>query len=235
LRRVLDLPRYRAMEAFFDARGCYGRQMMCGTASVHLHVDNSANPALRWQLLRRIAPALVATFTTSAGRDRTGVTWAVVRQRAEIDPGRTGLPTSTAEPVTTWVRYLLDIGLSFGNHTPVVIRPRLGSLGRSRYWSGWDLIEVALRGTSLLVRCRGWRFRVQFRTRSRLRSRAWWRMPGPRFVPRGTVRWSARPWRPPVRPPWFAVYPSGGLVNSAASRSSLRESTAWRLHHPVAD
>ncbi len=38
-RRVLDLPRYAAMEAFFDAGGPWGRQMMCGTTSVQVCLD----------------------------------------------------------------------------------------------------------------------------------------------------------------------------------------------------
>src|ERR1700733_8868024 len=38
-RRVLNLPRYAAMEAFFDRGGPWGRQMMCGTASVQVCLD----------------------------------------------------------------------------------------------------------------------------------------------------------------------------------------------------
>ena len=38
-RRVLDLPRYAAMEAFFDRTGPWGRVMMCSTASVQVCVD----------------------------------------------------------------------------------------------------------------------------------------------------------------------------------------------------
>src|SRR4029077_10574685 len=38
-RRLLDLPRYAAMEKFFDRDGPWGRQMMCGTASVQVCVD----------------------------------------------------------------------------------------------------------------------------------------------------------------------------------------------------
>ena len=38
-RRVLDLPRYAAMEEFFDRDGPWGRQMMCGTASVQVCLD----------------------------------------------------------------------------------------------------------------------------------------------------------------------------------------------------
>jgi len=38
-RRLLDLPRYAAMEAFFDRSGPEGRVMMCSTASVQVCVD----------------------------------------------------------------------------------------------------------------------------------------------------------------------------------------------------
>ena len=37
--RVLDLPRYAAMEEFFDRRGPWGRLMMCNTASVQVCLD----------------------------------------------------------------------------------------------------------------------------------------------------------------------------------------------------
>ena len=46
-RRLLDLPRYAAMEKFFDREGPWGRQMMCGTASVQVCLDagdDSAQP-----------------------------------------------------------------------------------------------------------------------------------------------------------------------------------------------
>ena len=36
LTRVLELPRYAAMEEFFDRRGPWGRVMMCSTASVQV-------------------------------------------------------------------------------------------------------------------------------------------------------------------------------------------------------
>jgi len=38
-RRVLELPRYAAMEAFFDRGGPWGRQMMCTTAAVQVSLD----------------------------------------------------------------------------------------------------------------------------------------------------------------------------------------------------
>ena len=41
-RRVLQLPRYRAMEERFDRIGPYGRLMMCNTAATQVSVENSA-------------------------------------------------------------------------------------------------------------------------------------------------------------------------------------------------
>jgi glutamate--cysteine ligase len=56
-RRVLNLPRYAAMEAFFDSGGPWGRQMMCATASVQVCLDagdDSDGPSgyrQRWRLV----------------------------------------------------------------------------------------------------------------------------------------------------------------------------------------
>ena len=44
-RRVLDLPRYAAMEEFFDRSGPWGRQMMCNTASVQVCLDAGQDTA----------------------------------------------------------------------------------------------------------------------------------------------------------------------------------------------
>ena len=69
--RVLKLPRYAAMEAFFDRGGPWGRQMMCTTASVQVCLDageDSDGPASyrqRWELLHAIGPVLVGAFANS--------------------------------------------------------------------------------------------------------------------------------------------------------------------------
>ncbi|MGH3181285.1 MAG: glutamate-cysteine ligase family protein, partial [Streptosporangiaceae bacterium] len=70
-RRLLDLPRYAAMEKFFDREGSWGRQMMCGTASVQVCLDSGDDSAgqsgyrSRWRLLHAIGPVLVAAFANS--------------------------------------------------------------------------------------------------------------------------------------------------------------------------
>jgi glutamate--cysteine ligase len=104
-RRVLEQPRYAAMEEFFNRAGPWGRLMMCSTASVQVCVDageEGGGPASfgwRWRLLHAIGPVLVAAFANSPvlqGR-RTG--WKSTRQAlwARIDPGRTRAPAH-AEP-----------------------------------------------------------------------------------------------------------------------------------------
>ncbi|MGH3419932.1 MAG: glutamate-cysteine ligase family protein, partial [Streptosporangiaceae bacterium] len=96
-RRVLDLPRYAAMEKFFDRDGPWGRQMMCGTASVQVCLDAGDDGAgesgyrSRWRLLHAIGPVLVAAFANSPLRDGRPTGWHSARQQvwSNMDPGRT--------------------------------------------------------------------------------------------------------------------------------------------------
>ena len=115
-RRVLTLPRYAAMEAFFDADGPWGRQMMCGTASVQVCLDagdDSDGPAgyrRRWRLLHAIGPVLVAAFANSPLRDGKPTGWVSSRQQvwAGMDPGRTRPPDLNGDPRAAWAAYALD-------------------------------------------------------------------------------------------------------------------------------
>jgi glutamate--cysteine ligase len=116
--RILDVPRYVAMEAYFDQRGPSGRVMMGATAAVQpcLDAGRAAGPdsfVSRWQTLHRIGPALVAMFANSpllAGRP-TG--WRSTRQRAwlDIDPARTAPPAASGDPREAYARYALDAPL----------------------------------------------------------------------------------------------------------------------------
>ncbi len=119
-RRVLDHPRYAAMEAHLDRWGAGGRTMMCSTAAVQVTVEaghrSSPEPdggiRSRWQLLHAIGPVLVAAFANSpyvAGRP---CGWASGRQAAwhGIDPSRTSPVGAggTADPAEAYARYALD-------------------------------------------------------------------------------------------------------------------------------
>jgi ergothioneine biosynthesis glutamate--cysteine ligase EgtA len=120
--RVLNLPRYDAMERFFDRDGPWGRQMMCGTASVQVCVDagdegeGQSGYRSRWQLLHTIGPVLVSAFANSPLRDGRPTGWRSARQQvwAHLDPGRTRAPETDAvraaevDPRDAWAKYALD-------------------------------------------------------------------------------------------------------------------------------
>jgi ergothioneine biosynthesis glutamate--cysteine ligase EgtA len=115
-RRLLDLPRYAAMEAFFDRDGPWGRRMMCGTASVQVCLDagdesdGADGYRRRWQLVHAIGPVLVAAFANSPLRAGRPTGWRSSRQQAwsHMDPGRTRAPKIGPDPRHAWTRYALE-------------------------------------------------------------------------------------------------------------------------------
>ena len=115
-RRVLDLPRYRAMEHRFDRFGPAGRSGMCSTAAVQVCLDAGEGPAVarRWAALHALGPVLLAAFANSPllhGR-RTG--WKSSRTASWLmaDPRRTAPPPAAADdPAQAWARRVLDTEL----------------------------------------------------------------------------------------------------------------------------
>ncbi|MFZ2176425.1 MAG: ergothioneine biosynthesis glutamate--cysteine ligase EgtA [Rhodococcus sp. (in: high G+C Gram-positive bacteria)] len=93
--RLLQSPRYCAMESRFVGIGPFGQLMMCNTAATQISVDAGADAdavALRWDVLHAIGPALVAAFACSPRL--YGVPdgqWASQRMRTwlELDTPRT--------------------------------------------------------------------------------------------------------------------------------------------------
>ncbi|HEV2376141.1 MAG TPA: ergothioneine biosynthesis glutamate--cysteine ligase EgtA [Streptosporangiaceae bacterium] len=106
-RRVLDQPRYAAMEEFFNRDGPWGRFMMCSTASVQVCVDagqEGTGPdslTRRWRLLHTLGPVLVAAFANSPICEGRATGWKSTRQAiwAQLDPGRTR-PPAHAQPTS---------------------------------------------------------------------------------------------------------------------------------------
>ncbi|WP_072689505.1 ergothioneine biosynthesis glutamate--cysteine ligase EgtA [Rhodococcus marinonascens] len=99
--RLLQSPRYSAMESRFARIGPFGKLMMCNTAATQISVDAGADAAAveeRWRLLYTIGPALVAAFACSTRL--FGIPdgqWASQRMRTwlELDAPRTaGTPRS---------------------------------------------------------------------------------------------------------------------------------------------
>jgi glutamate--cysteine ligase len=111
-RRLLDTPRYAAMEHSFDTHGPHGRTMMGSTAGLQVCLDAGTQTqiGLRWAAVSALGPVLMATFANSrrhAGRD-TG--WASARMATwwSMDPRLSHPPdTSTTDPATAWARYAL--------------------------------------------------------------------------------------------------------------------------------
>lgn len=111
-RRVVDEPRYRAMEAYFHADGEEGARMMCSTAALQVNVDigGASAQARRWRLGHRLGPTLVASFANSPfsrggparHRSERAAIWACV------DPSRSASARAcTADPAGAWLRYAL--------------------------------------------------------------------------------------------------------------------------------
>jgi len=100
-RRILDHPRYAAMERHFDQWGPAGRTMMCSTASLQItveagaagfgSVDDPHGYRARWALAHAMGPTLLATFANSPYRCGSATGWKSSRQAAwfGFDPSRT--------------------------------------------------------------------------------------------------------------------------------------------------
>ncbi len=105
--RLLDVPRYAAMQEFFDDRGPWGSSMMCSTASTQVCLDAGEAPdvPLRWHTLHSVGPTLVALFANSpvVRGIRTG--WASNRVRATLGacPPFTHPLDADRDPVASWV------------------------------------------------------------------------------------------------------------------------------------
>lgn len=114
--RLLQNPRYRAMEQSFDRTGPYGRSAMCSTAAVQVCLDTGegADVARRWSAVHAVGPVLLAAFANSPvlhGR-RTG--WKSSRWATWLacDPARTGPPPlrdtdPDRDPAPAWARRVL--------------------------------------------------------------------------------------------------------------------------------
>ena len=115
-RRLLQVPRYAAMEASFDRIGPHGRTMMCSTTAVQVCVDagEGADVAHRWAALHELGPVLLAAFANSPvvhGR-RTGWKSSRMASWLALDPERTSPPAAVGpDPAGEYARRALDTRL----------------------------------------------------------------------------------------------------------------------------
>jgi glutamate--cysteine ligase len=138
-RRIIDDPRYVAMERYFRPWGSAGPAMMCSTASVQVNVEAqtpSAGRGDRWHLLHVIGPALVAAFANSPRRRGRATGFRSTRQAVwqRLDPARTAAPVARPgeDPAAAYTRWALD--------APVMLIRRDGpdwSAPRGVSFRGW--------------------------------------------------------------------------------------------------
>lgn len=105
--RLLEVPRYSAMQDFFDGRGPWGSSMMCSTASTQVCLDagEARDVRLRIQTLHSVGPTLVALFANSPVVRGVRTGWASNRLRATLGtcPPFTHPLRSDRDPVRSWV------------------------------------------------------------------------------------------------------------------------------------
>jgi glutamate--cysteine ligase len=122
-RRLLDLPRYQAMQSFWESGGEHdpgaGLAMMSTTASVQVSVDTAVDghhPSeaggrdSRWRLAHALAPVLSASFANSPVARGRVTGWRSTRLGIweALDRTRTAPALRTGRAVEDWAAYLLD-------------------------------------------------------------------------------------------------------------------------------
>nr|MDQ6928424.1 glutamate-cysteine ligase family protein [Actinomycetota bacterium] len=111
--RVVDSPRYDAMERYFEPGGPAGQRMMCNTAAVHVNVGLGPTPddaGRQWRIAHQVGPALAAAFANSPLLDgrpsgfkssRLAAWWA-------MDGTRTAPVAIDRAGPAAWADYVLD-------------------------------------------------------------------------------------------------------------------------------
>ena len=181
---VIDAPRYRAMEHYFDAHWPEGRTMMRNTASIQVNLDigRELEIEMRWKRAHDLGPVLAAAFANSpldAYGSPTG--WRSTRLAVwqAIDPERTDSAfVAGLDARSSWTRYTLDAPVMMirgddGACTPLDVRLPFDAWIANGHELGWPTIEdFELHLTTLFppVRPRGW---LEFRMIDALPDR-WW-------------------------------------------------------------
>lgn len=110
--RLLQVPRYEAMQAAFDLIGPQGSRMMCSTASMQVCIDagQADQVATRWRAVHALGPVLVALFANSPRLDGRHTGWASSRLRATLGtcPPTTLPPEPTDDPAGQWARVAME-------------------------------------------------------------------------------------------------------------------------------
>ncbi|MET9700209.1 ergothioneine biosynthesis glutamate--cysteine ligase EgtA [Streptomyces sp. NPDC006529] len=116
LRRLLDHPRYAAMETYFDRTGPAGRAMMRASASVQVCVDagheepGPLGHGRRWRFAHLLGAVLVSAFANSPADSGPYAGWRCSRQGvwSDLDTARALAPPLDGDPREVWTRHALD-------------------------------------------------------------------------------------------------------------------------------
>jgi glutamate--cysteine ligase len=179
--RLVDAPRYQAMEAYFDSAWPEGRTMMRASASVqvNLGLGGPAHAAARWEAANQLGPLLAACFACSPVDG-----WASGRLATwlAIDEGRTAPVTLSRPPGEAWASYALDARVMFirtgdNGYVPLGETP-LRTLdwieeGHPLGWPTSEDLEYHLTTLFPPVRPKGW---LELRMIDSLPD-PWWRVP----------------------------------------------------------
>jgi len=182
--RVVDAPRYAAMESYFDAHWPSGRTMMRNTAGVQVNLDlgDFGSVDLRWQRAHDLVPVLAAAFANSPF-DASGAPTGWRSTRLDVwrclDPRRTrpaARPGTSA--ATAWTTYALDAPVMFvrADGDRCVVPPRPLPFARwihDGHELGWPTLDDFIYHLTTLfppVRPRGW---LELRVVDALPD-AWW-------------------------------------------------------------
>jgi glutamate--cysteine ligase len=188
-RRVLEAPRYVAMEQFFDRHGptgsAAGRSMMCSTASVQVNVNlgTRAEQEHRWRLANLIGPTMTACFANSPFRNGAPTGWRSTRAAVwrRLDPSRTSPVPLVGSAANAWARYALNAQVMLVREPSGAFRPGLEHLtfgawmARGHEVGFPDADDLGYHLTTLFppVRPRGW---LELRFVDALGD-PWWRVP----------------------------------------------------------
>ncbi|WP_372452222.1 glutamate-cysteine ligase family protein [Saccharothrix obliqua] len=122
-RRMLQVPRYAAMEHAFAPVGPEGIAMMCSTAGLQVCLDfgHESDLPARWAAVHALGPVLNALFANSPGVGGRRTDWSSARMRTlfATDPVRTRPAAVCANPAEAWARRVVD--------APVIVVRRPGN------------------------------------------------------------------------------------------------------------
>lgn len=105
IERILDAPRYEAMESYFDRLGEHGRIMMRRTAAIQVNIGVGDSASERWHLASHLGPLFAAIFANSpTPTHRSGrlANW------LSLDPTRTSPVAAHGDPRDAWAQFALD-------------------------------------------------------------------------------------------------------------------------------